>query len=314
MVYRDKLTDSRRYGVVGMISFAVSGVETWWWLPVLVPALISTITSIGGLSGAFLLLPFQMSLLDFTSPAVTPTNLLFNVIAIPSGVYSYMRQGRMVWPITWAVVLGTLPGVIGGVFIRILLFPDPRHFKLFVAIVLAYVGYRLVAQVLRGGTEKSDKHGTFRVSGEYLKLTELGFSFEGKGYRIKTLPILLLSFIVGLIGGTYGIGGGAIIAPFLVTIFGLPIYVVAGASLMGTFLTSIIGVLFYAFLAPVFVPMTLPVQPDWMLGLMFGVGGAIGMYTGARLQKWIPATIIKLLLALMIGAVVPKYSIEWFQA
>lgn len=44
---------------------------------------------------------------------------------------------------------------------------------------------------------------------------------------------MVLCFIVGIVGGIYGIGGGAIVAPFLVTFFGLPVYTVAGATLMG---------------------------------------------------------------------------------
>jgi uncharacterized protein len=43
--------------------------------------------------------------------------------------------------------------------------------------------------------------------------------------------------VVGVIGGIYSIGGGSIIAPFLVTVFGLPVYTVAGATLIGTFVT-----------------------------------------------------------------------------
>ena len=40
-----------------------------------------------GISGAVLLLPFQVSVLGTPSPAVTPTNLLYNVIATPGAVY-----------------------------------------------------------------------------------------------------------------------------------------------------------------------------------------------------------------------------------
>ena len=39
-----------------------------------------------------------------------------------------------------------------------------------------------------------------------------------------------------------GIGGGAIMAPFFVSVFGLPVYTVAGAALMGTLITSVAGV------------------------------------------------------------------------
>ena len=56
-----------------MFTFPVSGVETYWWLPTLVAFLISFFTSMGGLSGAFLLLPFQVSILGFITPAGTPT-------------------------------------------------------------------------------------------------------------------------------------------------------------------------------------------------------------------------------------------------
>jgi hypothetical protein len=62
-----------------------------------------------GPSGAFLLLPFQMSVLGFVSPAVSPTNLIYNIVAIPGGVYRYIREERMVWPLAIATMLGTLP-------------------------------------------------------------------------------------------------------------------------------------------------------------------------------------------------------------
>ncbi|MFZ5864866.1 MAG: sulfite exporter TauE/SafE family protein, partial [Thermodesulfobacteriota bacterium] len=64
--------------------FPVSGVETAIWIPPLVGLVISFFTSMGGISGAFLILPFQMSVLGFTTPAVTPTNLVFNIVGIPS--------------------------------------------------------------------------------------------------------------------------------------------------------------------------------------------------------------------------------------
>ena len=51
--------------------FPVSGVEVSPLVPPLVAFAISFFTSTGGVSGAFLLLPFQMSVLGFTSPAVS---------------------------------------------------------------------------------------------------------------------------------------------------------------------------------------------------------------------------------------------------
>jgi uncharacterized membrane protein YfcA len=87
-------------------TFPISGVETSILIPPLVAFGISFFTSMGGLSGAFLLLPFQMSVLGFTSPSVTSTNFLFNVTGTPGGVYRYARERRFVWPVAILIVAG----------------------------------------------------------------------------------------------------------------------------------------------------------------------------------------------------------------
>jgi hypothetical protein len=55
-------------------------------------------TSMGGISGAFLLLPIQMSVLGFTTPSVTSTNFLFNVTGTPAGVYRYALADKNAGP------------------------------------------------------------------------------------------------------------------------------------------------------------------------------------------------------------------------
>jgi len=112
-------------------------------------------------------------------------------------------------------------------------------------------------------------------------------------------------------GGIYGIGGGAIIAPFFVAFFHLPVYAVAGAALMGTFVTSIAGVIIYQVLAPIYPDMS--VAPDWYLGILFGIGGFCGMYLGARCQKYVPAHIIKLILCFSVLFVAGKYIIDFIK-
>src|SRR5512139_4054024 len=130
------------------IFFPVSGVKTSIFLPPLVALVISFFTSMGGVSGAFLLLPFQMSILNYTSPSVSATNFVFNIVAIPSGVYRYIKEGRMAWPLTLVVIIGTLPGVFIGYYLRVLYLPDPKTFKLFVGCVLLYIGVRLFKDLL----------------------------------------------------------------------------------------------------------------------------------------------------------------------
>ena len=76
-----------------------------------------------GISGAVLLLPFQVSVLGTPSPAVTPTNLLYNVVATPGALYRYRRQHQTGGRLALLLITGTLPGVITGSVIRVELVP-----------------------------------------------------------------------------------------------------------------------------------------------------------------------------------------------
>jgi hypothetical protein len=118
-----------------------------------------------------------------------------------------------------------------------------------------------------------------------------------------------LAFGVGIIGGTYGIGGGAIIAPICVPVFRLPVYTVAGAALLGTFLTSIAGVFFYSIIP---AQSGMSTAPDWLLGFLFGAGGFIGIYLGARAQKFVPQKLIKLMLGIIISFLALRYIVQFF--
>ncbi len=282
--------------------FPVADIEVSPWVPPLVAFVISFFTSMGGVSGAFLLLPFQISCLGYDSPSVSATNHIFNIVAIPSGVYRYIREGRMVWPLTWAVIIGTLPGVLAGSIIRVRYLPDPTSFKRFAALVLLYIGSRLLRDIVtarRAGAAGAPEHGTdARVTGQRFTLRSISYTFQGTHHSVSTAGIMALSLTVGIIGGVYGIGGGAIIAPFFVSFFNLPVYTVAGAALMGTMITSLAGVTFFQLMAPFYPAMA--IAPDWKLGILFGAGGLVGMYCGARAQRFVPARLIKSILAFCI--------------
>lgn len=302
--------------------FATAGIEVSPWLPPLAAFVVSLFTSMGGVSGAFLLLPFQMSFLGYTAPSVSATNQVFNIVAIPSGVYRYLKEKRMVWPLTWAVILGTLPGVILGAVIRVSYLPDPKSFKVFAGLVLAYIGMRMVRDLMKGKEKKSESNfrqsvkdskgsaAAGQVTVREFSMKQISYEFAGETYTTSTMTIFVMSLVVGVVGGVYGIGGGAIVAPFFVSICGLPVYTVAGAALMGTLVTSVAGVTFYQILAAFHAGQS--IAPDWGLGILFGLGGMCGMYCGARLQKHVPARLIKAMLSVIILGTAFKYVAGFF--
>ncbi|MDP3431092.1 MAG: sulfite exporter TauE/SafE family protein, partial [Desulfomicrobium sp.] len=213
--------------------------------------------------------------------------------------------------------------------LRVRYLPDPTHFKAFAGLVLLYIGYVMIRSLLAKpvpGTDKAASEKRFqelvarfrkkeadsreqlpRIAVNHFGLTKIEYSFYGEVITAPTMGIFWLSAIVGVVGGMYGIGGGAIIAPFFVAVFHLPVYTIAGACLMGTFLTSVVAAGFYQLLAPWYPSMS--VAPDWLLGVLMGVGGMIGMYAGARMQKFVPAKVIKWILAFILTFTGGRYVI-----
>ncbi|MEJ2718430.1 MAG: sulfite exporter TauE/SafE family protein, partial [Deltaproteobacteria bacterium] len=205
-----------------------------------------------------------------------------------------------------------------------------RSFKLFVGIVLLYIGGRMVYQSILNGSFAGSSVKTaearlrqdisrsrdltrtsryrepaIRTVSWSLRRTE--YEFYGERFSFHTTGLFLLSLLVGLVGGVYGVGGGAIIAPFIVSFFGLPVHTIAGATLMGTCVTSVGGVIFYSLASVYHLRPELTVAPDWLLGFLFGVGGLVGMYLGATAQKYVSTAIITPVIAFLVTGLGLKY-------
>lgn len=242
---------------------------------------LAALTTPVGVSGAVFLVPFQISVVHTPSPAVTPTNLLFNLIAIPGALLRFHRERRLGGPLTRLLVLGTLPGVVAGALIRVLLLDDGEAFLVVVAAVLIPLGGWLAFGSPPASRPAAD-HGRQRL-------------------------IFALALAVGTVGGIYGIGGGSILGPILVGL-GFTVFEVAPAALAATFLTSLAGVATYGLLS---LGLSGDVAPDWTLGLGMGLGGLAGAYLGARLQSRLPETLLRRGLGALALALGVRYAVQF---
>ncbi|OKJ56120.1 sulfite exporter TauE/SafE family protein [Streptomyces sp. CB02115] len=244
--------------------------------------LISVATAPVGVSGAVFLLPVQISVLGVPSPAVTPTNLLYNVVAGPGALLRHHRAGTLRGPLTRLLVLGTVPGVVAGAVIRVFAVPGPTVFRLLIAVLLLPLGSWLCLRTLRRATRTAPER------------------------EPSARAVTRLAMAVGVAGGIYGIGGGSLLGPILVG-RGMPVAKVAPAALAATFVTSAVGAGTYALLS---LTTTGDIAPYWSLGLACGLGGLCGGYLGARLQPRLPETALRLLLGVLALGVGGLYAVQ----
>jgi uncharacterized protein len=241
---------------------------------------VATVTAPAGISGAVLLLPFQVSVLGTPSPSVTPTNLLYNVVATPGGLYRFWRQRQTGGSLAVVLIAGTLPGVVAGSVIRVELLPGSGVFDLVVAAVLLPLGAWLA------------------VTRPHRR--------DDLAPRVRDVPVAVLvalAAVVGCVGGIYGIGGGSILSPVLMGTGRRP-YDVAPAALASTFVTSVAGVITFLVLS---LQDHGSVAPDWPVGIALGVGGLAGAYVGARIQSRLPEVLIRRLVGVLVVAIGARY-------
>lgn len=246
---------------------------------------VAVFTTPVGVSGAVFLLPIQLTVLHVPSPAVTPTNLLFNIVAVPGALTRYRTPVRPLDSLTAVLLSGTVPGVILGAIIRVLLLPGGHAFRILLAGFLLPLGIWLCLPARR-------RPATTR----------------------PMLPSRLftaaLAATIGAIGGIYGIGGGSLLSPILVA-GGLPVATVAPAALLTTFVTSIAGALTYVVLA--ITTAAAHVAPNWTIGLLAGAGGLVGGYLGARLQPRLPDRALRRALGVLAISTAGLYIVQTMQ-
>ena len=155
---------------------------------------------------------------------------------------------------------------------------DPDVFRLLAALVLAPVGLVILRAPAPGALGRRPRPRTVRV----------------------------LAFVVGVVGGIYGVGGGSLIAPVLVGT-GMAVATVAPAALLSTWVTSVVGVTAYALIA-LDAPGT--VSPDWSLGVAAGLGGLAGGWLGASLQPRIPERALRSVLGVLALALAAFYTVQ----
>lgn len=240
---------------------------------------VAALTTPVGVSGAFLLVPIQLSVLGVPLAQVAPTNLLFNVVSIPGALARYRGRIRSERDLIAPLLAGGVPGVVTGVALRTQVLTGTDGYLIVMAVLLAPMGL-------------------------WLALTRSPSEPE-KSRRIAEPALLAIAFAAGVAGGLYGVGGGSIVAPVLVAL-GLSVLAVAPAALIVTFVSSVAGLAAFMLLsAPTFES-----NPDWQLGIAMGIGGLGGGYIGARTQPRVPEHALRLGLGVISLLLAARYALQ----
>lgn len=135
-------------------------------------------------------------------------------------------------------------------------------------------------------------------------LTKVEIVFFGQTFSFSPVWAFVGGFFISALASFLGIGGGFLYVPFLTSVVGLPMFVVAGTSALSVLIGMIFAIFNFMVLKGVMV--------YWpMIGAEL-IGIFIGSMIGPRTGKYIPAKVLKgifIVLAIYIGL---RYTMRGF--
>ncbi|MFC7443242.1 sulfite exporter TauE/SafE family protein [Laceyella putida] len=245
-----------------------------WILLFVVGFLAGTVGSLVGLGGGIIIVPALLYLAGFhpSFQGITPsvavgTSLLLIVLTALSSTLSFLKQKRVDVKSGFTFFLACGPGAMVGASLT-RLFQSDSFFVAFGCLMI------FVSWLLR----VKEKGATRKVRLDVMRtFTDAAGTVHEYGYH--RLTALGLSFLVGVISGLFGIGGGSLLVPMMILLFRFPPHVATATSMLIIFLSSIVA------------SVTHVVQGNihWISALVLApgawVGGKIGAWISSKLSS-----------------------------
>ena len=244
-----------------------------WILPALLAGLGLLVGAYGtliGVGGALVLVPLLLLLYPHATPqAITAISLVIVLINSIGGTIAYARQKRIDYRNGFIFALGTVPGVLLGIWT--LQYVSRGLFSLIFGLVMVTISAFLIIRAEPSKVANS-------VNGTYRCNRPLGFT---------------LSLAAGYLAGLLGIGGGIIHVPVMVYIMCFPTHVATATSHFILMFTGATGTLTHLGQGSF--------GSDWSIVVWLAIGVVVGSQLGARLSKRVHGNILIKLLAVALA-------------
>lgn len=226
---------------------------------------IGAFSGLLGLGGGLLLVPLLVLTRGMEQKRAQATSLVMVFSAAAGGAVTYAVNARIAWLPAASIVIGGLVGSWVGTHV-VQRTPD-RWLQLAFGLLLCIVALRLVLTNSSG--QRSD------LSPDLSLMTGVAYVLSGVA--------------MGFLSVLFGIGGGIVLIPILVTWFGYEQPLASGTSLAVTLPIAALGA----------IRLSRVGLTEWPMGLRFGIGAIAGAAIGALLALSLPAEVLRYAFALV---------------
>lgn len=235
---------------------------------VLIGLVTAFVGSLIGLGGGIILIPSLLFLHqvsgDFawaTPQAIVGISLIVMIFTALSSTISYFKKGRVDYKTGFLLLTGSIPGGIFGSWLN--QFIEADSFSFYFGILMIILSLLFLLKRKKTSTTIGKNTRSFQVDGQTYH------------YTVSFWTGFIVSLLVGILSGLFGIGGGSVMVPLMILLFGFPAHIAIATSMFMIFFISIISAGTHIFLGHI----------AWHYVVFFIPGAWIGGTIGAKLNQ-----------------------------
>ncbi len=258
-----------------------------------------TIGSLVGLGGGVIIVPVLLYLgtvyadIEVNSQIAVGTSLVVVAISSLSSSLSYFKQRKVDAKSAWLFFVASGPAAMLGAYVNTLM--SGGAFLIGFGVFMISVSFLLMMR--ERWTPRQMRWTVVRT------YTEPG-SDQTLEYGYTRTLALAVSFVVGMLAGMFGVGGGALMMPVMLLFFRFPVHLAAATSMFMIFLSSIPGSGMHAYYGNI----------EWLFVLALAPGAWVGGKLGAWLSLKLKTKTIVLALRIMLILTGVRLIWDGFQA
>jgi uncharacterized membrane protein YfcA len=256
--------------------------------------LVGVLSGMFGVGGGFLTTPLLIFYGIPPTVAVASASTQITGASV-SGVMVHMRRGGVDMKMGGVMIVGGLLGsLVGAALFRLLQSSgqiDVVIGLLYVLILTTIGALMLKDSLVALDLVKSAASPAAPRHNRWVASLPLRWRFYSSGIYISPIAPLALGFLAGILTVFLGIGGGFILVPAMIYLFGMPARVVIGTSLIMILAVSAATTMVHALTTR---------AVDIVLAALLLVGGVVGAQYGALLTTRLKPDLLRLALAIII--------------
>lgn len=251
---------------------------------ILIGLLTAFTGSLIGLGGGVILIPCLLFLHQFSSSFAWATpqtivgiSLIVMIFTALSSTISYFKKGRVDYKTGILLLSGSIPGGIFGSWLN--QFIDADKFSLYFGILMIVLSLLFLIKRKTASKKENDKNTrSFHVDGQTYH------------YTVPFWSAFIVSLLVGTLSGLFGIGGGSVMVPLMILLFGFPAHIAIATSMFMIFFISMISASTHIILGHV----------AWQYVLFFIPGAWIGGTIGAKVNQKLKSQALEWILRVLL--------------